>query len=147
MNTKEEDIIESILKGLNITKDRYKHIIYYIQHVVGDYKENPVDIIKEIPLNLKGNERYLAMFIVGRFFSPLFYKMDDKEKTDFIVNIANALKFSDERVALVAEYMTTIKIETRKNVSTIDIIKNIINSKFIDTEKDYIVFIFGLVWV
>ena len=139
--------IEHILKGLNIPKDRYKHIIYYIQQVIRDYKENPIDIIREIPFNLKGNERYLAMFIVGRSFSPLFYKMDDKEKTDFIVNIANALKFSDERVAAIAEYMTTVKKEMRENVPTVNVIKMIINSKFTDVEKDYIIFIFGLVLV
>jgi len=115
--------------------------------VIRDYKENPIDIIREIPFNLKGNERYLTMFIIGRYFSPLFYKMDDKEKTDFIVNMANALKFSDERVAAIAEYMITIKNEMRENVPIIDIIKMIINSKFIDVEKDYITFIFGLVLV
>lgn len=148
MSVKEEDIVlESILKGLNIPKDRYVYIMSYIQQMAEDYKGKHIDIIKEISFNLKGNERYFAMFIVGKSFSPLFYEMDDIEKTDFVVNIVNNLKFSDERVTIIAEYMTTIKKEMGDNVPIIDIIKMIINSKFRDVEKDYIIFIFGLVLV
>lgn len=137
---------KSILKELNISKDRYIHIIRYIQQMLRDYKLHPVDIMKEIPLNLKGNERYAAMFIVGRSLSPLFYKMDDKEKTEFVVTIANALKFSEDMVAAIAEYMTIIKKEMRKN-APVDVIKMIINNQFADTEKDYMLFIFGIVWI
>ena len=144
----EYDIEEykSILKELNISKDRYMHIIHYIQQMMIDYKLHPVDIMKEIPLNLKGNERYATMFIVGRSLSPLFYKMDDKEKTEFVVTIANALRFSEDRVAMIAEYMTIIKEKMRKN-APVDVIKMIINSQFMDTEKDYMLFIFGIVWI
>lgn len=137
---------KSILKELNISGDRYIHIIRYIQQMLRDYKLHPVDIMKEIPLNLKGNERYVSMFIVGRSLSPLFYKMDDKEKTDFIVNIANSLRFSDCRVAAIAEHMTIIKRDMRQN-APVDVIKTIINSQFADTEKDYMLFIFGIVWI
>ena len=144
----EYDIEEykSILKELNISGDRYIHIIRYIQQMLRDYKLHPVDIMKEIPLNLKGNERYVAVFIVGRSLSSLFYKMNDKEKTEFVVNIANALKFSEDRVAAIAEYMTIIKERMRKN-APVDVIKMIINNQFMDTEKDYMLFIFGIVWI
>ena len=37
-----------------------------------DYKGHPVDIIKEIPLNLEWNERYFAVFTAGNFLSPTF---------------------------------------------------------------------------
>ncbi len=145
MNIKEEAIIyEYILKELNISRDRYTHILRYIQEMMRDYKGHPVDIMKEIPLNLKGNERYFAIFTLGRSFSQLFYEMDDKEKTDFAVNVANSLKFNDEKVANIAEYMTTLKKDMRKK-TPVDVIKMIINNKFTDIEKDYMLFIFGIV--
>lgn len=144
MNKEEEEIIH-IIKELNISKDRYVHIISYIQQLLKDYRENPVDIIREIPLNLKGNEKYFAIFVVGRFFSPLFYKMNDKEKAEFVIDIADALKFSDESIASITDYMIIIKNEMLTNVPTIDIIKKIIDSKFTDIEKNYLIFIYGLI--
>jgi hypothetical protein len=74
--------------------------------------------------------------------------MDDKEKTDFVVNISKALKLSDERVSTTADYMSdTIKIQMKENIPTLEIIKGIINSTFTDVEKDYIMFVFGMVLV
>ena len=141
-----EETINSILKGLNISNDRYIYIISYIQRMIKDYKGQPVDIIKEIPLNLKGNERYFAIFYVGNSFTPIFSEMDSKEKADFVVNIANVLKFSDESVAIIAEYMSdTVRRQMKENIPTVEIIKGIINSKFTDIEKDYIIFIFGMI--
>ena len=140
------DTINSILKGLNISNERYRHIISYLQQLIDDYKGQPIDIIKEIPLNLKGNERYFALFYVGNSFSPLFSGMDDKEKTDFVVNITNALKLSKERIDIITDYMSdTIRKQMKENIPTIEIIKEIIDSKFIDVEKDYIIFVFGMI--
>lgn len=140
--------IESTLKELKISKNRYIHIISYIKRMIKDYKGHPIDIIKEIPLNLKGNERYFAMFITGSYLSPLFYEMDDTEKTKFVTNVADALKFSDKQVAIIAEYLSdTIRKQLRENVATVEVIKKIINSQFTDAEKDYTIFIFGLVLV
>lgn len=145
MNIKGETI-NSILKELNISNERYIHIISYIQRMIKDYKGQPIDIMKEIPLNLKGNERYFAIFYVGNSFSPLFSEMDDKEKTDFIVNITNALKLSDKRVDITADYMSdTVRKQMKENIPTIEIIKGIIDSKFTDIEKDYIIFVFGMI--
>ena len=142
------ETINSILKGLNISNDRYIYIISYIQRMIKDYKGQPIDIIKEVPLNLKGNERYFAIFYVGNSFTPLFSEMDSKEQTDFVLNIANALKLSDESVNITAEYISdTVKKQMEENVATVDIIKGIINSKFTDVEKDYLIFIFGMVLV
>ncbi len=147
MNIKGE-IVSSILKELNISNVRYIYIISYIQLMIKDYKGQPVDIIEEIPLNLKGNERYFAMFYVGNSFSPLFSEMDIKEKADFVVNVANALKLSNERVAATADYMSDIVREQMKeNIPTVEIIKGIINSKFTDAEKDYIIFVFGMILI
>jgi hypothetical protein len=147
MNIKGETI-NSILKGLNISNERYIYIISYIQQMIKDYKGQPIDMIKEIPLNLKGNERYFSIFYIGNSFSSLFSEMDDKEKTDFVVNISKALKLSDERVSTTADYMSdTIKIQMKENIPTLEIIKGIINSTFTDVEKDYIMFVFGMVLV
>lgn len=140
--------INSILKELNISNDRYIYIIYYIQRMIKDYNGQPVDIIKEIPLNLKGNERYFAVFFVGNSFNPLFSEMDSTEKADFVLNMANALKLSDKMVEATADYMSdTVRKQMKENISTIEIIKGIINSKFTDVEKDYLTFVFGMILV
>jgi hypothetical protein len=142
------ETINSILKGLNISNERYMHIISYIQRMIRDYKGQPVDIIREIPLNLKVNERYFAIFYVGNSFSPLFLEMDSKEKADFVINMANALKLSEERIVATADYMSdTVRKQMSENVSTVEIIKGIINSKFTSVEKDYIIFVFGMILV
>lgn len=142
------ETLNSILKELNISNDRYIYIISYIQRMIKDYNGQPVDIIKEIPLNLKGNERYFAVFFVGNSFNPLFSEMDSKEKADFVLNMANALKLSDEMIERTADYMSdTVRKQMKENISTIEIIKGIINSKFTDVEKDYLTFVFGMILV
>lgn len=147
MNIKGETI-NSILKELNISNKRYIYIISYVQRMIKDYKGQPIDILKEIPLNLKGNERYFTIFYVGNSFYPLFSEMDSKEKEDFVINIAKALKLSNERIAVTADYMSdTIKEQMKENIPTVEIIKGIINSKFTDVEKDYMTFVFGMILV
>lgn len=139
-------IHESILKGLNISRDRYKYIISYIMQMIKDYKGHPIDIIKEIALNLKEKERYFAMFTLGSSLSPLFNEMDDIEKEHFVTDIINALKFNEEKVAIITEYMSdTVEKQMRENATNTEVIKGIINSKFTDIEKDYIIFILGMV--
>ena len=147
MNIKGE-AINSILKGLNISNDRYIYIYSYIQRMIKDYKGQPIDIIKEIPLNLKGNERYFAIFYVGNSFNQLFSDIDNKERTDFVLDIANALKLNDESIKITAEYISdTVRIQMGENIATADIIKGIIHSNFTDKEKDYIIFIYGMVLI
>lgn len=144
MNIKGETI-NSILKELNISNERYIFIISYIQLMTRDYKGQPVDIIREISLNLKGNERYFTIFYVGNSFYPLFSEMDDKEKTDFIVNMARDLKISNERVITITDYMQdAVRKQMEENISAVEIIKGMIDSKLTDVEKDYIIFVFGM---
>ena len=148
MNIKGGETINSILKELGIPNDRYIYIISYIQQMIKDYSGQPIDIIKEIPLNLKGNERYFAIFYVGNSFSSIFSDMDSKEKADFVVNMANALKLSDASVEITADYMSdTVRRQMKENIPAIEIIKGIINSKFTDMEKDYIIFVFGMILI
>lgn len=138
---------ELIIKGLNISKDRYTYIISYIEQVIKDYKGHPVYIIEEIPLNLKGNERYFTMFMAGSLLSPTFYDMNDIEKTNLVENLSYALNFGKETLSIIADYMEDIRKEMRENVPTVEVLKKIIHSNFTDIEKDYILFIFGLVLV
>lgn len=147
MNIKGNDI-NSILKGLDITNDRYTYIRSYIQRMIRDYNGRPIDVIKEIPLNLKVNERYFAIFYVGNSFASLFAKMDSKEKADFVINMANGLKLSEEKISATADYMSdTVRKQMSENVTTVEIIKGIINSKFTSVEKDYIMFVFGMILI
>ena len=138
---------ELIIKGLNISKVRYTYIISYIEQVIKDYKGHPVYIMKEIPLNLKGNERYFTMFITGSLLSPTFYDTSYIEKTNLMENLFYALNLDKDTFSIIADYTENIRKEIRENVPTVDILKKIIHSNFTDTGKDYILFIFGLLLV
>ena len=143
MNTKDE-YINSILKGLDIPNDT--HIISYVQRMERENKGQPVDMIKEIALNLKGNERYLAIFYTGLSFSPILAEMNDIETYDFMSYLEKALKLDEKRRFEISDYMIgTIRAQLRHHIADIDIIKGIINSKFTDVEKDYLIFVFGMV--
>ena len=76
MTKKLPDINKDILRELNIQDDRYGYIMSYVMQMIKDYNGYIVDITKEIPLNLKGKERYFAMFTVGNAFAPAFSSMN-----------------------------------------------------------------------
>lgn len=139
-------ISKELKMSLNITDEREKYIKSYIRRMIKDYKGHPIHIIKEIPLNLKGDERYFAMFLTGNYFAPLFNKMNEIERTEFMVIIADALKFDNESIQMMSEYMTdTVRIQIRENIPTSKMIKDVIDSKFNDKEKDYIIFTLGII--
>ena len=134
-----------IVKTLNIPEDRYEQILSYVMEMITDYHGNVMDIIKEIPLNLKGNERFFTMLMVGNYTSQSFSIKNDEERNEFITNTTNAMKLNKERATLSTDYITYIIIENIGKVPTVDIIKNIVNSDFPDTEKDFILFILGII--
>ena len=41
----------------------------------------------------------------------------------------------------------TVSKQMKENIPTVEIIKGIINNKFTDVEKDYIIFVFGMILV
>jgi len=145
-----------IAKELNIPRNRYDHIMSYVIQMITDYRANIADIIKEIPLNLKGKERYFTMFIMGHSSYPTFNEANDEEREKFIVGISDALKLSQERAGSITqdtEEAVIKEIEKQPEpskdeniVPTIDIIKQVIDSNFADKEKDYIVFVIGLIY-
>lgn len=146
MITIKTDTINSVLKGLNISNDRYRHILFYIERMIKDYKGCPTDIIKEIGLNLKGNERYFAIFFTGVTFSPTFLSMNTNNMTTFIVDMTTTLKFSNERVFILTEYISDkIRKQKKEHIPITDVIKEIMyNNEFTNVEKDYITFIAGM---
>lgn len=135
-----------ILKALNIPDSRYEYIVSYVMQMIVDYQGNVVDILKEIPLNLKGNERYFTMFVIGNSSSPSFSTINDEEREEFITNTGEALKINKERIISTTDYVANVILEDieKNHTPIVDIIKRIINSNFTDTEKDYIMFLFGL---
>jgi len=132
--------------ALNIPEDRYGYIMSYIMQMIRDYNGSVVDIIKEIPLNLKGKERYFAMFTVGNSFASSFSAMNEDDKQEVITDILEATKVNKERTEKIADQMMEKVIkDIDKDITVIDTIKGVINDKLTDAEKDYVMFTFGLV--
>lgn len=132
---------------LNIPMDRFQYIASYVAQMINDYQGNVADIIKEVILNLKGNERYLVMYMMGRSSSKIFSKASDQRQEEFVNSILGALKITEERIDPITTYILNnlIREEDKTDLPTIDIIRQIINSNFADNEKDYIMFTFGLI--
>lgn len=140
-----EIIFSMILDGLKISKDRGKNIISYAETLIQDYENKPADALKEIPLNLKSNGRYFASFILGNHYASMVIDMDTQQIETFLSGIAEILKISVDKELEIIDYLTNdvmIKMVDAK-LSLSDIIKNMANSKFNDTEKDYMFFVYG----
>lgn len=135
-------------KTIGISRDRYNHIISYIARMSKDYQGDVIDIIKEISLNLKGKERYFAMFIIGHFSSRSFSILNEKRKGEFISDIINTLKINQEMAMLIAADIHNRILKEKEeniNISTIDTIKKVIDGDLKDVEKDYVSFMLGLI--
>ena len=139
--------IKYISRELNIPQDRLEYIMSYIMQMIEDYNGSVIDIIKEIPLNLKDKERYFAMFTVGNSFALSFYIMKEEDKEDFMTNIINVTKLNKERTDRIADYMMNKILKDFDKNTPIDMIKIITNETFTDSEKDYILFTLGLVLI
>ena len=139
-------ISKNILERLKISEDRFNHIMLYIGQMIKDYKGSPIDVIKEIDLNLKGNERYIALYATGSYFHNKFIKMSDVNQSEFVDSITDGLKISGERADKIQEYMMKITEEYfNKNISQAQVFQEVVNSQFSNTEKDFIIFTFGLI--
>lgn len=137
-------------KALSISKDRYEHITSYIAQMIRDYRGDVVDIIKEIPLNLKGKERYFAMFLMGRSSYPSFSSVNDERKGEFIMRTIDALKISKEMAGLITSDIENKVLKDTKeydNILIIDIMKKVIDGDLKDVEKDYMSFTLGLIHI
>lgn len=134
-----------VLDGLKISKDRGKNIISYAKTLVRDYENKPADALKEIPFNLKSNAKYFASFVVGNHYASMAIDMDAQQIEVFLSGIAEILKISVDRELEIIDYLTddVIGKMTDAKLSLSDIVKNMANSKFNDTEKDYMFFVYG----
>ena len=149
MRTEQSTIYLDMSKAFDISKDRYEYIMSYIARMIRDYQGDVVDIVKEIPLNLKEKERYFAMFIIGRYASSPFSSVNDERKGEFITDIIGALKISQEMARLItSDIQNRIPKDTKENIniSTIDIIKKVIDDDLKDVEKCYVAFVLGLIY-
>lgn len=134
-----------ILDGLKISKDRGRNIISYAKTLIRDYENKPADALKEIPLNLKSNGKYLASFIIGNHYASMAIDMDAQQIETFLSGIAEILKISVDKELEIIDYLTNDvmgKMADAK-LSLSDVIKNMANSKFSETEKDYMFFVYG----
>lgn len=140
---------EDISKALNISNDRYEYLTSYMIQMIKDYHGDITDIIKEVPLNLKGKERRFTIFILGHSSYPNFSEQGDEEKEKFITSIIDVLKLNHERAKSIADDIAnTILKDTKEGeeIPTIDIIKKIIDGSLSDIEKDYALFILGMMY-
>ena len=140
---------EDISKALNISRNRYEYILLYVTQMLKDYQGDIADIVKEIPLNLKGKERYFAMHIMGYYSSSAFSRMNDKDKAGFIKNIMDALRISQEKAESITHQMANDTLEEMKKdhiPTVIETIKKVIDSDFSEIEKDYLLFTYGLIY-
>jgi hypothetical protein len=142
-------IYTDMSKIIDIPMDRYKYIMNYLARMARDYKGDLIDILKEIPLNLKGKERYFAMFIIGYSFSPSFSNLNEERKAKIVTDIMNTLKISQDMAMIIASDMYNRILKAKKenvHVSTIDTIKKVIDGDLKDAEKDYASLMLGLTY-
>jgi hypothetical protein len=150
MRKEQTTVYLDMSKALGISRDRYEYIMSYIARMTRDYKGDVVDIVKEIPLNLKGKEKYFAMFVIGRYSSSSFSSINDERKGEFITEIIDALKINQEMARLItSDIQNRIPKDAKENinVSTIDIMKKVIDGDLKDVEKSYVSSVLGLIYI
>lgn len=142
-------ILSLVIQGLSISPDRGIRIVSYVNTLMRDYENLPSEALKEIPLNLKSNEKFFASFVLGNRYAPIFIKMNTEEVETFLSGIAESLKIYEDKETEILDYLVDDvmgkMVEAKMNLP--DIVKNMANSKFSDIEKDYIFFSYGLNFV
>lgn len=130
------------IEKLGIDSSTEQKIINYINTIYREYKV-PIDGIKEIPLNLKGNQKYFAIFYYGTLYSNVFFKMTDEEKRIFLSYIVEELKVSSDIIDYTIQHVIPVKDE---KIFLTDIINSIIDNKFTEKDKYYMLFSYGLLF-
>ena len=137
IESKEMTLNLGIQQRLNISDSRINYIINYIK----TYSKGPEDvcgILKEIPLNFKGNEKYLAVYIVSLF---IIHHSDQlkKEKQDIFLddiwhNVAQCFGFDLDHLLDILGDLLTKK----------DTLVEVINKPFTENEKIVLLFLYYL---
>ena len=146
VSTKEQTVSakEIITRGFDLPFYKGREIFSYIKQLNKDYPSDPAGVLKEIPLNLKNNERYLATFTLGNQYAPIFKKMKEEEIIEFLATIADEMDIGTDKISPVLTYIfedVTIKMREQPIKK---VIQNILSTSFSEKEKDYILFSFGL---
>ena len=126
----------SIQNSLNISESRREHIINYIK-MSSKGPEDVCDILKEIPLNFKGNEKYFAVYIVSLF---VIHHSDrfKKEKQDIFLN--DIWQSAAKCFGFDLDNLLDILSDLLKKDTLIEVI----NKPFKENEKIVLLFLFYL---
>ena len=145
-STKEQTVSakEIITRGFDLPFYKGREIFSYIRQLNKDYPNDPSGILKEIPLNLKNNERYLAAFTLGNQYAPIFKKMEEEEIIEFLATIADEIDIGTDKIDAVLTYILGNVIIKMREQPIRKVIKNIVSTTFSEKEKDYILFSFGM---
>lgn len=135
---------EIVTEGFDLSFKKTRPIFNYINQLLKDYPNDPSGALKEIPLNLKGNERYLADFILGNYYSPMFKELKEDEMVEFLATIADEIDLGTDRIDAVLGYIIEDIITKMKGQHITKVIKTIISTNFSEKEKDYLLFAFGM---
>lgn len=127
----------SIQNSLNISESRREHIINYIK-MSSKGPEDVCDILKEIPLNFKGNEKYFAVYIVSLF---VIHHSDrfKKEKQDIFLD--NIWHSTAKCFGFDLDHLLEILSDLLKKKDTLI---EVINRPFTENEKIVLLFLFYL---
>lgn len=134
-----------ITKGFDISLKKGSIIINYVNQLLKDYPNDPSGALKEIPLNLKKNERHLASFTLGNHYASIFKEFSEEEMKEFLAIIADEIDLGIDRIDIVWSYIITDIIIKMKGEQLTMVIKNILSTTFSEKEKDYILFSYGLI--
>lgn len=134
--TRENTLSLGIQDSLNISESRREHIISYVK-MISKGPEDVCNVLKEIPLNFKGNEKYFAIYIV----------------TLFIIHHSDNLKKEKQDIFLDDIWHSTTKcfgldldnlLDILSGLLKKDTLIEVINGPFTENEKIILLFLFYL---
>lgn len=129
-----------IQERMNVSNHRAQYIVDYIK-MVSKGPENFCDVLKEIPLNFKGNEKFFAVYVVTLFIIHHSDKFK-KEKQEIFLNdiwekAAKCLGLN------MGKYLDILSIFIKKDAKK-DVLSEIINGQFEENEKIFLLFLFNI---
>lgn len=134
---KENILSHGIQNTLTISDSRKDYIIDYIR-MASKGPEDVCNMLKEIPLNFKGNERYFSIYILSLFVAHYSDQFKKEKQNNFLDDMwHDAAKCFD----LDLDKLLNILSELLKKGDTLP---DIINGPFKENEKMVLLFLFYL---
>ena len=81
--TTEHELSLGVQDRLNITENRREQIISYIK-MASKGPEDLCDLLKEVPLNFKGNEKYFSIYIISLFIVHHSDRLKKEKRDTFL---------------------------------------------------------------